>query len=346
MRVIVITLTTFALLIGAYSYWWNSLADLALAQVESWKVRQKDSGYVITTTQPAISGFPYRIKLDINKIVIENPSRFESYSATVHDVWAVVQPWKVNHTIFGVETPAQLSWMNNGVAKTATVGADKALGSATFNSEGNLQNLAIDLTNIAVTGLINGPGRADRVQIHRRPVLAPTTTTNAPQKGALLSNQYALTVDNLYLGDKKEFPLGDTVKKISVLAQLEGSVRDFRNKESVIQWRDNGGIIDIEEAVFIWGDSKISGNGTLALDDKNRPMGAFSTKLVGFNSLLDILAHSSGLDPKAQKTASFALNLLAKQDSNGTRFLEIPISLQEGGLYLGPLFLMPVKPVL
>ncbi|MBL4740385.1 MAG: DUF2125 domain-containing protein [Sneathiella sp.] len=345
MRVIVITFTAFALLIGGYSFWWNSLAEIALAQVEGWKARQKETGYVITNTPPEISGFPYRVKLDIKKTVIENPSRFESYSATIHDIWAVVQPWKVNHVIFGIESPFQLFWMNKGTPKTATVSATKAFGSALFNNEGSLQNMAIDLTDVKATGLNNGPSRAERVQIHKRPALTPAIADDTPQTQALQSGQYALTVDNLFLGERAEYPLGDTVEKIEILARLEGSLRDFQSKESILQWRDRGGVIDIEDAVISWGISKVSGNGTLTLDNKSRPMGAFSTKLVGFNSLLDLLARSGGLDPRAQKTAGFALNLLAKQDSDGVRYLDIPLSLQDGGLYLGPLFLMPIKSV-
>ncbi|MEH6403538.1 MAG: DUF2125 domain-containing protein [Sneathiella sp.] len=345
MRVIVITLTAFTLLIGGYVYWWNSLADLALVQVENWKAQQKESGYVITNSVPEVSGFPYRVKLDIQKTVIENPSRFESYSATINDLWAVTQPWKINHLIFGIENPIQLSWMDEGVPKAATLGANEALGSALFSKTGKLKNLAIDLKNVTAKGFENGPTSADRIQLHRRPGSVPAITGDAPQETSLPAYQYALTVDNLFLGDQVDYPLGDRIEKIAVLARLEGSLRDFQNKDRILKWRDQGGILDIEETTIAWGGSKVSGNGTLTLDSENRPMGAFSTKLVGFNGLLDILETSGSLDPRAKKTASFALNLLAKQDGDGPRYLEIPLSLQEGGVFLGPLFLMPIKPV-
>lgn len=345
MRVIVITLTAFAVLIGAYGFWWNSLADIAVTQVEHWKENQKARGYLITNSTPNVSGFPYRVKLDIEKIVIENPSRFESYSATLTDLWAVTQPWKINHVIFGTESPVQASWMEGSIARTATIKASQALGSATVSDTGALQTLAIDLQDITVEGFDKGPKRAKRIQLHRRPSVRSANQNDTPLKSSLPSNQYAMTIDEIFLGDTIEYPLGDTIEKIAVLARLEGELRDFQSKKSILKWRDQGGIIDIEDTMLSWGKSKISGNGTLALDDKNRPMGAFSTKLVGFNGLLDILTASGGLDPRAKQTASFALNLLAKQDNNGVLFLDIPLSLQEGGVYLGPLFLMPIKPI-
>ena len=76
------------------------------------------------------------------------------------------------------------------------------------------------------------------------------------------------------------------------------------------------------------------------------PLGAFDAKVIGLSESLDALA-AAGAIPQDQV---FALQLLvlalsSETDAQGRKVIEVPFSLQQGRLFLGPIPLADLDPV-
>lgn len=350
MRVTIITLSIFALLIGGYIFWWNSIADTAVSQFEAWKKDRLSDGITITHQPVVTSGFPYRVKLDLEDVKItrdQSETQF-GFETTVPTFWVLAQPWKPAHIIFGTLGTSSHAWTDGTATRSISVKPEAALGSATFTSSGKFKTLAIDITKSQIQSSSYGQATVDRLQLHSRMATAPKKTegSDAPASGTQTPMwQIAVTADDVVFENGNATPLGGTITKANISATVDGRPKDFKTKTSIERWRDQGGSVEILDMNLIWGESQISGNGAVALDENNQPLGAFSTKITGFNDLLALLEKSQKLDKQSLKTAAMALNLISKEDENARRYLDLPMSLQNGGLYIGPFKLMNTVPL-
>ncbi|WP_169567037.1 DUF2125 domain-containing protein [Sneathiella limimaris] len=341
MRILPIALVVLAALFGAYFYWWNTVADEAVLGFETWKSEQASKGITIKNQPLETGGFPYRVELKTSSITFERTNE----TLTLSDPWLVIEPWNLKHAVFGLN--GDLNLIQN--QKKLTLQSEKAVGSLKLNGAWKLKNLAIDLQNSAFSGDLIGAGTADRVQLHflsdDHDVNLTGTDANAKDLQTQHFLKLALRTDKLVADMLSNAPLGPEMEKLHIVAETDAEMSSFSNPTEIQAWRDKGGALEINDFDIIWGQTRATGNGTVTLDDENYPLGAFTSKIEGYNTLLDIIAKQQKLDKKSAQTARFALDMLAKTSDNGTQYLELPISLQERSAYLGPIRLFDLKPV-
>ena len=87
-------------------------------------------------------------------------------------------------------------------------------------------------------------------------------------------------------------------------------------------------------------------NGTVALDQRMRLLGALTADIRGFEEALGALAEAGILRREMLPASRVTLNLLAKTDkSDGRRVLTVPLTAQDGALLVGPIKLAVLPPV-
>ena len=351
MRILSISILSLAALIGGYVYWWNLVADQALVGFEKWKQHQRENQIDITNTPLTVEGFPYRVHLSAQSFTIKktNETLQQTSKLSLTQAWAIVEPWNFQHVIFGVDGPIAINWASPDVTKSLDLTAEKAVGSAGLNTSAALEKLAIDLVKPEFRTSDYGKGTAERFQLHLKqtPEKINDTGTNAP-KSALNDGKIwhvAIRSNHLHLEQLRNSLLGSEIEELSVLLETQASVKDFTSSIALKSWRDKGGAIDIRRANLKWDQSHFEGEGTLTLDAENYPLGAFSTKIRGYNAIISTIAKAKKMTPKATQTTIFALNMLAKTDDQGNRYVELPLSLQEGATYIGPLKLFKLEPL-
>jgi hypothetical protein len=87
------------------------------------------------------------------------------------------------------------------------------------------------------------------------------------------------------------------------------------------------------------------GNGTLALDNQMRPMGAATAAIRGYDAALDRLTALGSVNPRDAQLAKLLLSAIAAPNSDGERVLTVPITGQNGWLYVGPVRLTRLEPL-
>ncbi len=132
------------------------------------------------------------------------------------------------------------------------------------------------------------------------------------------------------------WPLGPTVDRIALDAVVTGPApRTPDPQERAELWRDGGGAMELRKLDIAWGDVRLTGSATLALDDALQPMGAATARIAGFNAALDALVASGVLAPRAAVAARAVLALMARPAESGPPVVEVPFSLQNRTLSLG-----------
>jgi hypothetical protein len=89
----------------------------------------------------------------------------------------------------------------------------------------------------------------------------------------------------------------------------------------------------------------MNGDGTLALDAKNRPLGASTMHIRGYTETVDALTAAGAMKPRDAGALKIALNLFARQTGSGARELSVPITAQDGRLFVAGFNLFALQPL-
>ncbi|MGH6618809.1 MAG: DUF2125 domain-containing protein, partial [Alphaproteobacteria bacterium] len=148
------------------------------------------------------------------------------------------------------------------------------------------------------------------------------------------------------LGPPVQSPLGARLDEVGFSAAINGALPDTFSKESVDAWRRDGGTVELALFHLAWGALDLHANGTMALDELMRPLGAVSAEIKGYGETLAALERAQILPRKTAAGSRLALDLLSRPDgSGGGRVVTIPVSAQNGALYLGPVRMVRLEPI-
>jgi len=95
-------------------------------------------------------------------------------------------------------------------------------------------------------------------------------------------------------------------------------------------------VLDIDSLTLDWPPLVAAGNATLALDRNMQPELSGTVTLRGAGAALDRAAATGAIAPAAAALAKLALTALSKKAADGTLETEIPVTIQDRMLSLGP----------
>jgi hypothetical protein len=90
---------------------------------------------------------------------------------------------------------------------------------------------------------------------------------------------------------------------------------------------------------------ELNAKGTLALDRGLRLLGALTAELKGYDKLVDALAMGGFLRASEAAAAKMALGTVGNTDNNGRATISLPVTAQDGRLFLGPVPVAKLKPL-
>jgi len=94
------------------------------------------------------------------------------------------------------------------------------------------------------------------------------------------------------------------------------------------------------------GPVAVEGDGTLALDGEMRLIGAGTANISGFDQAIEQLVASGHLAARDAPLAKLGFTALAKPDpKTGVATVSLPVTAENGFLYLGPLKIAALKPI-
>ena len=328
------------ILAGGYTGYWYWGADRMDATIAGWLQEWQGHGYGISYTDKTVSGFPGPIRVTLTEPRMADPSGAWTWSAAALTLAAA--PWSPTRYTLDAGGLHQADVPIAGRLVGMRVDAQTATGTAVFDLAGRLERADVVLENVAGSAPdLNAEMAAGRMTV----VL--TQNTNRVRSHEDQQAELELVLQDVALPEAYSGPLGPGLDHLSTRARLMGPMPRTDLRSALENWRDAGGILDVPWLQVDWGPLRLRGEGTMTVDGTLRPVAAFQTRVAGFAETLDALAGARLIAEQAARVAGLALSLLAETPRNGgPPELTVPVSVQEGDFYLGPVRLGSVPPVL
>lgn len=330
---------------AGWSVAWLRIADTLRGQVETWIAARRADGLKVDYTAIAVRGYPFRWRVTITSPNMAGAGPTD-WSWQGYAVEADLSPWTIREVPVRFPGDQKFSVGTGDLAQTWTINAAQPNGRAGLDERGRLEHLALDLGDVTLVRAGDPqPTHADHftadAELHRPPGNQPAS---APQATDRQNDVFdlALTLDNATLSHTPAAALGTQVAHAELNLSFKGRLPTGTLAQSVAAWRDGGGTVEINRVAVKWGPVDADGNGTLALDEQNRPLGAFTARWRGFNETIDALESLGQLKPFQAAGAKIVLRALSRQNKNGADEVQVPLTAQDGRLFVAGIPLLPV----
>jgi len=333
-RKIVLTASAVVVLaVTALAIYWVWAAGQVRTAIAQWAETQRAEGYEVTYAGPEVRGFPIRLAVRLDEPHIAAPHGWRWSGAAIAGEAAFWQPLLLRLTL---PRQQELTAVWRGHERALQLEAARADGVVRFDTRGQAVAAAVDMTDVTVREASGGSLRADRL---RHEVTRPSDgSAHLQLRGH---------IENLILPEPPPSPFPGTVERLTYSADLIGVIPAGEPAAALAAWRDAGGLLEVTDFSLTWGPLDVRADGTAALDEALRPQGAFSARIAGLPEMLDALVAQGAMKPGAAAALRLAVLTLADgRDGNGRPIVRLPVTLQDGRVFLGPAPLARLDPVL
>ncbi len=320
--------------IAAYVVLWWRLADRAGDAAREMFDRLAARGIDAEAADISVGGFPYRIALSLSGLELRVPAAVPPLSLTASRAVLFTHPWTPDHYVTG--TSALSGRLGAWVFSMPQARASWLRDRDDSRVDIDIPDFALGTSDLDETPLI-----AERAQIHvRLPVAAMDGATGLllPERADL-----ALKFEGIDLADAAVGAPAGRIALAALRGEVHGGLAFPPTRAGLAAWRDDGGTFEITALRIEWGPVRITGSGSLALDDAFRPLGALDLHIERPQPLIAYLAARGLIDRGAAEGARALLRALTAKAGDGP--VDISLSLQDGQLFLDALPLARLGPV-
>jgi len=322
----------------AWTIAWYYIASTVTMRLEGWAEARRAEGLTVTYGGLVVTGFP--LAWDVR---LAGPAVAGAGSAA----WA----WQgealearftpMNYRDVALRLPGDHRIAAGGGTLSGTwlVRAASPEGRILLHPDGRLDRLEFDFADATLVRLPDE--RAFQVVRLRGSATLPRPSAEARAETFAVN----IDLDSLSPIEPPVANFGPVVKTVRLDMVAKGRLPSGRFGEALRAWRDNGGTVEVNHLTVRWGPIDADINGTLALDAQDRPLGAFSARWRGYNETVDALLVSGHIGPWPAAGTKLALGALARQQSDSGRQIELPITLQDGRVYIVGIPVMRLAPL-
>lgn len=315
---------------------WFALFELGVKQLEKRLLEVttdlKEKGYTVSYTSISITGDPLTIKAVFQNPHIKDPyGRFEWQG---QEAQITAQPWNFYSFICTFPGEQNVFVPQNTPIPLGILQIQNAKGILSLTSKGKIEDVSFSAERIS--SLINS---------QQQPVYLMTPALKVQALHDLLNLKLSFSTK---IEDIEKVLNIDPINQDLTLfleASLSGSQAQRLFPKSLSEWRDGGGVLEINSLKLDWANIHIEAEGTVTLDKEMYPLGSFSSRTIGYQKVLSYMVEFGWVKNKNARAASFILELFSVPDENGTKRLTVPIKLQNKVFSVGPAKLFKLRPV-
>jgi hypothetical protein len=326
------TATAVAVMLASMFVLWWGLWLIGAAQwrdfIEDWITARRTLGYNVTYDARETEGFPRRISLHFTNFVLKNPD-----GVTIHanDVSLSTLPWQWQRFDGKLKHGFELTIPFSGDKTLLITTVETVRNHTELEDNGDWKYVSLKLTDAkALWGAAPFFGASAFEIALERPDMPPKNNKDA-------GLTFEGSAEDITLPPGLDAPFGANVTKLETNFRVMGTVPDPRKKDSVNAWNGENGVVEFDKFFLQWGPLVLATRGTLGLDDDLQPEGAFSGQIGNHEQVLKTLIAHDYIPKHEAGMLDSALNLFSKKSTvAGTPGIEVPITVQLGGLFLGP----------
>jgi hypothetical protein len=335
LRFVLIAATAAVIAAGALGLYWVWAAGQVRAAIAEWSDAQRAAGYHIAYGGPDVGGFPVRLSVHIAAPRIAAPQGWRWSGAAIAGQAAFWQPLSLR---LALPLRQELVTVWRGLERTLSLQAARAESLVRLDTRGQAVAATVEMADVTLREAAGWSARIGHMRHDiTRPPAAPEAQPHTRVEG---------TIADLTLAQVPP-PWPVTIDRLAYAADLSGTLPPGEPAAALAAWRDGGGLLQVTNLTLIWGSLDVRADGTLALDALLRPEGAFAARIAGLPEMLDALVAQGMMQPGAAAALRIAVLTLSEgRDGNGRPTVRLPVTLQDGTIFLGPVALARVDPVL
>ncbi|WP_343866107.1 DUF2125 domain-containing protein [Caenispirillum bisanense] len=339
-----------AVLAAIYTGLWFLAADTAKQAVRSWADQQRAQGYQVYWSDMQTTGFPARVVLTVSDPQLRFPADQGGGGWAAPVLRVMVEPWKPRTLVFTAPGEHVTNFVANRRVFATRTNAGSGVLTLVVSRDGQVEEGSLALRSVRVDGLAD-TGPLELASLDLALIRNPGGRASIfERKEASDTGIWAAldgTLRDLRLPRGLGLPFGDTIDEATLRSVIPRQIppgSDIRSR--LRQWSEAGGVMEVERLTLVARPLSLGAVGTVALDDWLQPQAAFSAQLRGFFEALDQLERAGTIRSRDASIAKVVLGAMAKQPPDGGPLaLELPVSVQERMLYLGPVALMQLPPL-
>ena len=337
-----------------YTFYWNSVAAQAQSEIETWFEEQRQAGLTAEYGELIVTGYPYRLQAELTDVQFGDPNTAAEWHWETPKALLNALPYNLNHVILRLPepviyqfTPARASGLRSNETRAYRLESDTLRASVRL-SGGQLKRFSAEAKDVSVTGerqFTDGDTAAlaafslNNSQVHVSPTFAEDNG-NGELYFAFKLEGFDWPSANINDG-----PLPTQIDKFALMGKFDNApLTDevLASSDAVMQllneWANAGGSLELAEFAVEWGDLSIDSSGDLRISDEGTPEGAINARIAGVEGLLAAMEDSGQLQPKqaAAYRQMFVMLSQSQGDQGQPGSVEVPITMREGGLFLGP----------
>lgn len=318
-----------AVLLGAaYTGYWVWLARTVQQNLTLWVEQQRALGYGFSYAAAEPGGYPFSIRLALSAIQIDSPPGQPPWRLGTASKTLSIAPWaplSIRIVDGDQSVPCDVRWVAGGRDYSLSVeGTDLTIR---LSADGGLPAIGLSGQSADITE--NGRQILDLSQPSGSVDFLPARSDTDS------SAQFQLSARGADFASPSD-PAVETSDWL-VAGQVKGPLPLAPLPVALTAWSNAGGHVELTQFNASWDSATtVSGDGTVALDQRLQPVGAFSAVLRGYNEAVDAVV-ARGLMTPAQGTAvKLWLAARAEKDERGLK-VKLPLTIQDGFLSMGPI---------
>ncbi len=327
-RALVSVLVSIVLAVGAWSLLWYGAAFWVQGNIQGWMADQDAHGGVAKSAGVVVSGYPSRIVVRLVKPHYRGVIFGESVDWRGDAVVLSARPWMPWRLRGEVLGRLEVTW---GARKMKFAGQAKSVSVIFTSGREWLETLVLEVRKLHMSGS------------------SPVVVDDLSLRGARHNQALSLTLagHGWTLPLHGGWGLGNRIDTVDVSLRMNGALRAGKTlKTRLAHWRDAGGVIRMERVNLRAGPFALSASGSVALDKNFQPRGAFSAKMRGLFSVLEILRTRGLIQGPNAVLATMVLAAFSTRPKDGaTSSISLSVSVQNRKLSLGPVFLVKIPEI-
>lgn len=324
-----------AVLGTAYGIIWILMAERAKTATRDTLGGLNRQGVVAVTDRLSVGGFPFRIALGADGLYIAQPRATPSWSIGTPHLDVYTHPWTPAHLVAAAE---------NFDAALGSVTALAATARASWQALSDSTRLDSQFHDVVFrsAGTNEEGARATDMELHVR---LPSDAPDGTETGLFAEERadLAISAREVRLGPWAARAPSRLMASFDAQLALMGSIAFPSTINEIAAWRDAGGTLEIRRIALQWGDVRLEGEGSLALDERMRLMGALTLQVEQPRAIIEWLSAQNLIDRNIRPFLPGALAALEQGTQGGA--LTLPLTLQDGRVYLGPLPIARMGPL-
>lgn len=318
------------LLTAVWSGYWFVGSNAIRHGAEDFFANAAAQGLVAEKTALTVQGFPNRFDLHVDGMRLVDPDTGSAWEAPFVQVFAMT--WKPWHIIAALPPDQQISLPDQDIS-LASQGL-RASVRAQPATDLPLAAVIVESDSLSATSTLGWTVGAARTVVSISADEEVANAGDAPNAYVLALDVADLTPDPKVIEKiVTDAGLPPTVAVIKVLATatLTAPLDRFAGDTN-----PRLAALDLTDSLIIWGDLSVAAKGVITPDDQGYASGRIEISVTNYQRLVPALVAAGAIKPELAQTVGNMLAAMAQQ-SGDPNLLQLPLTLQDGRVSLGPL---------